>query len=246
MASCGISVRGLSVGYDGVAILEGLDFDVEPGEIFAILGGSGCGKTTLLRSLIGLQAPMRGQVDVAGQGLPNLGDGLPPFGVSFQSGALFGSMTLLENVALPLRRWTTLSESALVALAAARLRQVGLTSFENHLPAEVSGGMQKRAGIARALAMEPGMLFLDEPAAGLDPITAVEFDDLLVSLRDELGVTTVIVTHELASIFRIATSCIMLDRDARGIIAAGAPQELRDHSANPMVQAFFNRTPYAS
>ena len=236
-------VRGLTIGYGGKPVLKDLTFEVRRGSIFAILGGSGCGKTTLLQSLIGILRPISGELSVGSAGRPDLDRGLPPFGVSFQSGALFGSMSLLENVSLPLRRWTDLDESALRTLAAARLRLVGLAGFENHLPDEVSGGMQKRAGIARALAMEPSMLFLDEPAAGLDPITAVELDDLLKTLRDELGVTTVIVTHELPSIFRIADDCIMLDKRTQGILAQGSPQQLRDESDDPLVHAFFNRLP---
>lgn len=241
-----ISVRGLTIGYGGKPVLRDLTFEVRRGSIFAILGGSGCGKTTLLQNLIGILRPISGELSVGDTGRPDLDQGLPPFGVSFQSGALFGSMSLLENVSLPLRRWTSLDEDALRTLAAARLRLVGLAGFENHLPDEVSGGMQKRAGIARALAMEPTMLFLDEPAAGLDPITAVELDDLLKTLRDELGVTTVIVTHELPSIFRIADDCIMLDKGTQGIIAQGSPQHLRDESDDPLVHAFFNRLPSKS
>jgi phospholipid/cholesterol/gamma-HCH transport system ATP-binding protein len=238
-----IRVRELTVGYGRTAVLENLDFEVPSHRIFAILGGSGCGKTTLLQHLIGLLEPMEGMIDLAGGGAPDLSRGLPGYGVSFQSGALFGSLTLLENVALPLRRWSGLPEAAVEVLAIARLRLVGLAGFELHLPAEVSGGMQKRAGIARALAMEPSMLFLDEPSAGLDPVTAVEFDDLLRSLRDGLGVTTVIVTHELPSILRIADDCIMLDKEEKGIIARGDPKILRSESTDPRVHAFFNRLP---
>jgi phospholipid/cholesterol/gamma-HCH transport system ATP-binding protein len=239
----GVRAQGLAIGYDGVAIQEGLDFEISTGGIFAILGGSGCGKTTLLQTLTGLLAPISGEFDVLGHGPPDLAVGLPPFGVAFQSGALLGSETLLENVSLPLRRWTDLPAEAITALASSRLRIVGLAGFELHLPAEVSGGMLKRAGIARALAMEPRMLFLDEPSAGLDPVTAVELDDTLALLRDDLGVTTVLVTHELPSIFRIVDDCLMLDRDAHGIIAQGTPAELRDHNDDPRVQAFFNRRP---
>ena len=243
--SVAIRARGLAIGYGSVRIQEQLDFEIPAGAITAILGGSGCGKTTLMQTLVGLLPPLAGEVDVLGTGLPDLERGLPGFGVSFQSGALFGSETLLENVCLPLRRWTQLPPAATEALAAARLRLVGLAGFEHHLPAEVSGGMQKRAGIARALAMEPRLLFLDEPSAGLDPITAVELDDLLIRLREDLGVTTVLVTHELPSIFRIADHCLMLDRGAVGVVARGTPAALRDGSEDPRVQAFFNRRPLA-
>ena len=238
-----IEVEDLVVKYGDRTVLEGISFNVKRGETFVILGGSGCGKTTLLQHLIGLLEPMAGTIDIDGRGAPDLTRGLPGFGVSFQSGALFGSMTLLENVALPLRRWSGLPLPAIEELAAARLRLVGLAGYEHHLPSAVSGGMQKRAGIARALAMEPSMLFLDEPAAGLDPVNAVELDDLLLSLRDRLGVTTVLVTHELPSIFRIADDCIMLDQEAKGIIASGDPKALKTESSDTRVHAFFNRLP---
>ncbi len=238
-----LRVRNLSVGYDGVAVQTGLDFDIPSGSIFAILGGSGCGKTTVMQSLIGLLDPLEGEIDVLGHGPPQLGGMLLPVGVSFQGGALFGSMSLLENVSLPISRWTSLPPAAVEALAYARLRLVGLGGYEHHLPSEISGGMQKRAGIARALALEPRLLFLDEPSAGLDPVTSVALDDLLISLRESLGVTTVIVTHELPSIFRIATDCVMLDKGARGVVAQGNPTTLRDESDNPIVQAFFHRRP---
>ena len=238
-----VRARGLTIGYGRLVIQARLDFDIPSGGIFAILGGSGCGKTTLLQTLTGLIDPIEGTIDVLGQGPPNLSDGLPPFGVAFQSGALLGSETLIENVALPLRRWTNLPLDAIQAVAAARLRLVGLAGFEQHLPSEVSGGMMKRAGIARALAMEARLLFLDEPSAGLDPVTAAELDETLASLRDDLGVTTVLVTHELPSILRIADQCLMLDRDAGGIIAQGSPEQLRDENRDPRVQAFFNRRP---
>lgn len=238
-----ISVRELAIGYDGRAILQDLDFEVGRQEVFVVLGGSGCGKSTLLRHLIGLQAPMAGTIHIEGIGAPSASPGRPRFGVTFQAGALFSSMTLLENVALPLITWTDLSEEAWHAIALARLRLVGLGGFENHLPAEISGGMRKRAAIARALALDPELLFLDEPSAGLDPVSAVELDDLIRALRDDLGVTTVIVTHELQSIFRIGDNCIMLDRDARGIIAKGDPRVLRDESDDERVRRFFNRLP---
>ncbi len=239
-----LTVRDLVMGYGGEPLLEDVAFDVHRGEVFAILGGSGCGKSTLLRHLIGLQQPISGRVHFFGIGSPAQALEPPAFGVLFQSSALFGSMTLLANVALPLRKWTDLPESAIEVVAQSRLRVVGLAGFENHLPSEVSGGMKKRAGIARALALDPRLLFLDEPSAGLDPVTAAGLDELILTLRQSLGVTTVLVTHELASIYRVADTCIMLDRQAKGIIARGSPRDLRDRSADPRVQAFFLRKPH--
>ena len=239
-----VRAQDLAIGYGRKVIQEHLDFEVQAHEIFAILGGSGCGKSTLLRTLIGMQRPLAGEVSIAGvDQLPPPLDTPPPFGVSFQSGALFGSRSLLENVALPLEKWTDLDRRAVEAIALARLRLVGLGGFENFLPAEISGGMQKRAGIARALALEPRLLFLDEPSAGLDPVTSVELDELLKVLNGNLGVTVVLVTHELDSIFRIATRCIMLEKDAQGLVAEGDPRVLRDESDDPRVRRFFNRLP---
>ena len=237
-----IESESLTIGYGETVILENLAFDVPRAQVFAILGGSGSGKSTLLRNLIGLDAPLGGRLLVDGAP-PEQKDGPPRFGVLFQSGALFGSMTLAQNVALPLRKWTDLDAGAIDVVVRSKLRLVGLEGFENHLPAEISGGMKKRAGIARALALDPPLLFLDEPSAGLDPISSVELDELIATLTRSLGVTTVIVTHELASIFAIAHGCILVDRGARGIIARGVPATLRDESDDPRVRAFFNRKP---
>lgn len=234
-----IEVRDLSVGHDGVAILEGLDFTVRRGQVFLVLGGSGCGKTTLMRTLIGLDSALGGEVRLDTRRASE--DGPPPFGVVFQSAALFGSMTLGENLALPLERWTDLDREGIETLVRAKLALVGLGGFEDHLPAQLSGGMRKRAGIARALALEPELVFLDEPGAGLDPITAAELDELILTLSRSLGATVVIVTHELASIFAVGDECILLDRGARGIIARGPPRELRDGSDDPRVRAFLRR-----
>jgi phospholipid/cholesterol/gamma-HCH transport system ATP-binding protein len=236
-----IRVTDLAIGWDERAILERLDFEVARGDIFAILGGSGSGKSTLLRHLIGLEQPMAGAIAYEGLAPPRAGEGRPAFGVLFQSGALFGSMTLAENVSLPLETWTTLSSREIATIVRSKLALVNLDGYENHLPAEISGGMKKRAGIARALALDPPLLFLDEPSAGLDPVSAVELDDLILTLNAALGTTTVIVTHELASIFKIARTCILLDKGAKGIIARGDPRELRDGSSDPRVRAFFNR-----
>jgi phospholipid/cholesterol/gamma-HCH transport system ATP-binding protein len=218
--------------------MENLTFDVPAGDVFAILGGSGSGKSTLLRNIIGLEVPIAGRVEIRGTS----GDeGRPSFGVLFQSGALFGSMTVGENVALPLQQWTALDDASIDAIVHAKLALVGLGGAENQLPSEISGGMKKRAGIARALALDPPIIFLDEPSAGLDPVSSVELDHLIRTLSEGLGVTTVIVTHELQSVFAIVKDCIMLDRDARGIIARGDPRELRDQSTDPRVARFLNR-----
>jgi phospholipid/cholesterol/gamma-HCH transport system ATP-binding protein len=233
-----IEAERLTVGYGDTAVLEDLDFTVSRGDVFAILGGSGSGKSTLLRHLIGLEEPLRGRIRIAGA--PPSREGPPGYGVLFQSGALFGSMTLAENVALPLAKWTDLDSWAIDTIVRSKLRLVGLEGFENHLPAEISGGMKKRAGIARALALDPPLLFLDEPSAGLDPVTSAELDDLIATLNVSLGVTTVVVTHELRSIFAIVRRCIMVDGRTRGIIARGEPAALRDGSADPQVRAFFN------
>ncbi|MHC4831359.1 MAG: ABC transporter ATP-binding protein [Planctomycetota bacterium] len=247
MAEPVIRVRGVAVGYPPVVLMENLDFDVERGSVFAILGGSGCGKSTLLKNMIGLYRPLKGSIELVGLGTPRqaMGGGKRPpgFGVLYQSGALFGSMTLIENVSLPLQEWTNLDDEAVESVARSKLALVGLSGFENHLPAEISGGMKKRAGIARALALDPPILFLDEPSAGLDPVSAVELDDLIELLSETLGVTSVLVTHELMSIERIVTDCIMLDKRARAIIARGDPRVLCEESENPIVHAFFHREP---
>lgn len=236
-----VQVEALEIGWGERVLMRDVSFEVASGEIFVILGGSGCGKSTLLRHLIGLEVARKGQITITGLGPPRLEARRPEYGVMFQSGALFGSMTLHENVALPLRSWTELSERAVDVVVRDRLRLVGLDGFEHHYPAEISGGMKKRAGIARALALEPSLLFLDEPSAGLDPVSADELDELLLALKRTLGVTTILVTHELASIFKVADRCVMLDRDKQGMIAMGDPRRLRDESQDPRVLAFFHR-----
>jgi phospholipid/cholesterol/gamma-HCH transport system ATP-binding protein len=238
-----LEVRDLAVGYGSEVVLDEIAFDVLRGQVFAILGGSGSGKSTLLRTLIGLQPPLAGRVHFTGIGPPARAISRPHFGVLFQSSALFGSWTLLQNVLLPLQKWTNLPLDAATAVAIGRLRLVGLDRYQNHLPSEVSGGMRKRAGIARALALDPPVLFFDEPSAGLDPITAAELDGLIRTLAHDLGVTIVLVTHELPSIMQIADQCIMVDRPAVGIIARGSPRELLERSADARVQAFFRRQP---
>jgi len=245
-----IRVEHLTVGYGGDAILNDLNFEVQHGEVFAILGGSGSGKSTVLKHLIGLSPPMQGQIWLDGIDIVTVeGDtrlaALRRIGVAYQSGALFGSMTLAENVRLPLEEYTELPDDAIDLIARMKLDLVGLKDFANRLPAEVSGGMQKRAAIARAMALDPAILFLDEPSAGLDPVTSAGLDQLILRLKHGLGITFVVVTHELPSVFSIADRVIMLDRQARGIVAEGRPQELRDSSDNPVVRRFFNRQPAA-
>jgi phospholipid/cholesterol/gamma-HCH transport system ATP-binding protein len=236
-----IQVTDLSVGWDTRVLLESATFEVRRGEIFALMGPSGCGKSTLLRCLTGLEAPLAGSVFIDGVGAPTLEVGPPSYGVMFQSGALFGSMTVGANVALALKEWTQLPDAAIAAIVRARLQLVGLAGAEVKLPSELSGGMKKRAAIARALALEPTLLFLDEPSAGLDPVSAAELDELILTMNRDLGMTFVIVTHELPSVFKIAHRCILLDRETRSILARGDPRTLRDHSDDPRVRHFLNR-----
>ncbi|HEX3716915.1 MAG TPA: ATP-binding cassette domain-containing protein [Verrucomicrobiae bacterium] len=241
-----IVARDLTIGYGEKAVLEHVNFEVRRGEVFGILGASGSGKSTLLKHLIGLYQPISGEVLISGENLVNAeGDDrlriLRKFGVLYQGGALFGSLTTVENVRLPLDEFTQLSETAKDFIALSKLRLVGLAAAATKLPADLSGGMQKRAGIARAIVMDPCILFLDEPSAGLDPITSAELDALIRELARGLGMTFVIVTHELASIFSVADRVIMLDPNTKSIVAEGAPSELRDHASQLWVRQFLNR-----
>jgi phospholipid/cholesterol/gamma-HCH transport system ATP-binding protein len=241
-----IQVRGLTAAYGDAVILKDISFEVKRGEVFVILGGSGCGKSTLLKHLIGLYPLASGEVLIGGENLATAEGSdrqriLRRFGVTYQSGALFGSMTLSENVTLPIEEFTELPVTARKVISWMKLRLVGLEGFGGHLPSEISGGMQKRAAIARAMALDPAVLFLDEPSAGLDPVTSAELDALILSLREGLGMTFVIVTHELPSIYAVADRVIMLDKRKKGIIAEGDPRDLRDHSEDAFVRKFFRR-----
>ncbi len=243
-----IRVEDLTAAYGDEVILDKVSFSVAQGEVVVIAGGSGCGKSTLLKHTIGLYPLAGGRVIIKGVDLAaadeaQLSQVRRSFGVLFQSGALFGSLTLLENVSLPLLDFTGLSPRAAELVARAKLAMVGLAGYENHLPSELSGGMQKRAGLARAMALDPDILFFDEPSAGLDPVTAAELDRLIIRINQAMGTTMLIVTHELASIYNIAHRVVMLDKAAKGIIAQGPPQELRDQTADPRVVDFFHRRP---
>ena len=241
-----IRVENFTAAYNGQVVLENVNFEVFTGEIFSILGSSGSGKSTLLKHMIGLYKPAAGKIFIEGHDIAAAqGEErrqiLRTFGVMYQSGALFGSMTLLENVSLPLEEFTDLPPEAIRLIALLKLKQVGLGGAGDLLPSELSGGMQKRGAIARAMALDPRVLFLDELSAGLDPVTSAGLDELVLSLARSLKITFVVVTHELPSIFTIADRVIMLDKEAKGIVAMGKPQELRDHSDHPGVRQFFLR-----
>ena len=241
-----ITVEDLTMAYGDFVIQRDLNFTIPRGNIFIIMGGSGCGKSTLLRHMIGLKAPASGKVLFDGisywESAPAEQQRIKRgFGISFQSGAMWSSLTLAENVALPLGEYTDLAAADIAEVVALKLSLVGLSGFEELYPSEISGGMQKRAALARAIALDPEILFFDEPSAGLDPISSRRLDDLILELRDSLGTTIVVVTHELASIFAIGDNAVFLDAETRTMIATGNPKTLRDESPDPGVRRFLNR-----
>lgn len=241
-----IVVRDLTMAFGSFVLQRDLNFTVNRGDIFIIMGGSGCGKSTLLNHLIGLLEPARGEIFYGQENFtrstPETRESmLRRFGILFQSGALWSSMTLAENVSLPLAAFTDLKPAQIREIAALKLALVGLAGFEDYYPSQISGGMQKRAGLARAMALDPDILFFDEPSAGLDPISSRLLDDLILELKESLGATVVVVTHELASIFAIGSNSVFLDTDARTAIAQGNPRELRDSHPDPKVRRFLTR-----
>lgn len=243
-----VKVDNLVGGYGEEVILDRITFNVYEGEIFVILGGTGCGKSTLMKHIIGLIRPFLGRVSIDGDDVFNPDDAvyqriLRKIGVLYQSSALLGSMTLAENVALPIREYSDLPKESVDRIVRMKLKLVNLNGYENYLPSELSGGMRKRAGLARAMALNPKILFFDEPSAGLDPVTSAGLDNLIIHINRIQGTTMVIVTHELRSIFSVAQRVIMLDKQTRGIIAEGDPRDLRDNSPNRLVKDFFNPVP---
>jgi len=248
-----ITVSGLTMAYGESVVMRDLDFTVNERDIFIIMGGSGSGKSTLLRHLVGLQEPARGTIFYQGTSAgfwemppPERERLLRRFGLLYQGGALWSSMTLAENVALPLQEYAAAGAEEISALASLKLALVGLSGFEDYYPSEISGGMTKRAGLARAMALDPDILFFDEPSAGLDPLSARRLDDLILDLRDSLHATIVVVTHELSSIFAIGNNSVFLDGESKTMIASGNPRQLLAESKDPRVLAFLTRGEEAS
>lgn len=241
-----IEIRNLDLSYDDYVVMRGLNFDINKGDIFVVMGGSGCGKSTLLKALIGLKEPENGTVLYEGKSFWEESETeqqrlMRRFGVLYQGGALWSSLTLGENVALPLQLYSKLSVLQIQELVSFKLSLVGLGGYEDYYPAEISGGMRKRAGLARAIALDPDIIFFDEPSAGLDPISARMLDDLIIQLRDVLGATIVVVTHELASIFAVGNNSVFLDAESKTIIAQGSPKDLLNNSKDPKVIQFLTR-----
>jgi phospholipid/cholesterol/gamma-HCH transport system ATP-binding protein len=241
-----ITVRDLTMAYGDFVVMRDLNFSINDGDVFIIMGGSGSGKSTLLRHLIGLEEPAKGEIFYGEKNFTQADDGerqkiLRRVGVLFQSGALWSSMTLAENIGLLLEDYTDLDAEEIREVASLKLALVGLKGFEDYYPSEISGGMQKRAALARAMALDPEVLFFDEPSAGLDPVSARLLDELILELRDSLGATVVVVTHEVASILAIGNNSVFLDADTNSIIARGHPKEMLAHSSDPKVRAFLTR-----
>ncbi len=245
-ADAHIAVRDLTMAYGTFVVMRGMNFTVRRSDVFAIMGGSGCGKSTLLRHMLGLNEPAAGEILYDGVSFTKAEASareqtLRRFGVLYQGGALWSSMTLAENLGLPLGEFTDLTSAEIREVASLKLALVGLKGFEDYFPSQISGGMQKRAGIARAIALDPEILFFDEPSAGLDPVSSRLLDNLILELRDNLGATVVVVTHELPSIFTIANTSVFLDAETRTIIANGDPKEMRAHCNIPRVRQFLTR-----
>lgn len=241
-----ITVRDLTMAYGSFVVMRDLNFTINHGDVFIVMGGSGCGKSTLLRHVIGLEEPAQGEIFYGEQNLTRADPArrheiLRRVGVLFQNGALWSSMTLAENIGLLLEEYTDLGPAEIREVASLKLALVGLKGFEDYYPSEISGGMQKRAGLARAMALDPEVLFFDEPSAGLDPISSHLLDELILELRDSLGATVVVVTHEVASILTIGNNSVFLDVDSNTMIAGGHPKELLAHSTNPKVRRFLTR-----
>lgn len=242
-----IEIKDLTVGYDENVVLKNLNFKIYKGEIFSILGGSGCGKTTILKHMIGLWQPIKGDVFIKGKSIVQASWDekrkiMRYFGVLYQTGALFGSLSLGENIALPIEEFTDYEPEKIKEIVHEKLKLVNLDGYENYMPCELSGGMRKRAGLARAFALEPEILFFDEPSSGLDPVTAAKLDELILNFRKTLGTTMVIVTHELDSMFTISDRVIVLDSAEKGVVASGDPYYLREHSPNSHVREFLTRS----
>jgi phospholipid/cholesterol/gamma-HCH transport system ATP-binding protein len=241
-----IEVINFTAAYGDNVVIDDISFDIYKGEVFVILGGSGCGKSTLLKHIIGLYSPRAGSIKIKGQDIVTANveekiEILKNIGVTYQSGALFGSMTLMQNLCVPLEEYTDFPESVRESIALMKLKLVGLGEYAHHMPSEISGGMQKRAAVARAIVLNPDILFLDEPSAGLDPITGDSLDNLILRLARDVGITCVMVSHELPSIYKVADRVIMLDKARKKIVAEGKPADLRDNSSDTWVRNFFNR-----
>ena len=241
-----IEVRDLSIGYGERIVLQGLNFRIEPGQIVTILGGSGCGKSTLLKHIIGLYAPLKGDIFINGRSIVHADEEerrsiMSEFGVAYQGGALFRSLTLAENIALPMEELTTWSKTEIRKRVSEKLALVHLDGYESYMPSDLSGGMIKRAAFARALALDPKLLFFDEPSAGLDPLTSDMLDNVILEIREKTGATIMMVTHELPSIFRVSDRVIMLSAEKKCIVDDGSPAYLRDHGATDYVRSFLSR-----